>query len=95
MHFIRMHGPESDPTVRVLLVETTRARAVFEGFGSWSQCKLWVMQISEFAISANQLAAIHKRLELKRLATINEVRASLRDLDSVGLRRADSDTGHS
>ena len=93
MHFIRMHGPESDPTVRVLLVETTRAGAVFEGFGTWSQCKLWVMRISEFAISGNQLAAIHKCLELKRLATIDDVRASLRDIDSVGLRRADTDTG--
>ena len=94
MHFIRMHGPEIDPTVRVLLVETTNAEAVYEGFGSWPQCKLWIMQISEFAISGNQLAAIHKRLDLKRLATIQEVRASLFDIDSIGLQRTGLETGH-
>ncbi len=94
MHFIRMHGPESDPTVRVLLVETTKAGAVFEGFGSWSQCKLWILQISEFAVSGRQLVAIHKLLELKRLATIQEVLASPFDLDSLGLQRTDTETGH-
>jgi hypothetical protein len=94
MHFIRMHGPECDPTVRVLLVETTKTGVVFEGFGSWSQCKLWVLQISEFAISGDQLAAIRKRLELKRLASIQEVRTSPFDLQSLGLERTDRETRH-
>jgi hypothetical protein len=89
VHFIRIRGPEIDPTVRVLFVETTGAIAIFEGFGCWSQCKLWIGQISQSVIHGKELAAVRKRLEQNRLATI-EVRASLDDLGSAGFRRADS-----
>ncbi len=88
--FITMHGPESDPTVRVLLVEATGAQAVYEGFGSWSECERWVIQISGSAVPGDQLAAVRKRLGEKRSATIREVLASLDDLDSIGLHRANS-----
>jgi hypothetical protein len=37
-YFIRTHGPEIDPTVRVLLVEISEAQPIYEGFGSLSQC---------------------------------------------------------
>jgi hypothetical protein len=84
-----MNGPESDPTVRVLLVETTGAHSIYEGFGSWSQCRRWVAQITECAIFGDQFAAIEKCLEMKRLATIKEVQVSLYDLESVGFHRAD------
>jgi hypothetical protein len=87
--FIRMHGPEIDPTVRVLLIETSRANTVYEGFGSWSQCERWVAKISGREIPRDQLSLVQKRLELKHLATIEELQASLVDLDSVGLSRAD------
>jgi hypothetical protein len=91
VHLIRIHGPEVEPTVRGLLVETTNALAVYEGFGRWSQWKLWIGQISESVIQRDKLAAAHKRLDQNKMATI-EVRATLDDLDSVGLRRADTST---
>jgi hypothetical protein len=90
VHFIRVSGPESDPTVRVLLVEKTGKQTTYETFGTWSQCWRCVNQISECAIFGDQLAAVEKRLDLKRLATINEVQVSLGRLESAGFRRADS-----
>jgi len=89
VHFMRIKGPESDPTVRVLLVETTKAQAVYEGSGTWSECRRWVTQISECAIFGDQFVAVEKRLELNRLATIEEMQVSLYDLESVGFHRAD------
>jgi hypothetical protein len=85
VHFVRLNGPESHPTVRVLLVETTEAHTIYEGSGTWR----WLIQISEFAIFGDQLAAIEKRLELKRLATIEQISASICDLESIGFLRAD------
>jgi hypothetical protein len=79
-----MRGPKSEPTVRILLVETEGAQAVYEGFGSWSQCERLIVQISGCEISGGQLAAVKKRLELNRLASIQGVLASLQTLDSVG-----------
>jgi len=89
VHFMRIIGPEPDPTVRVLLVETSKAQTIYEGFGTWSQCRRWVTQISECAIFGDQLAVVEKRLELKRLATIEEIEVSLGRLESAGFRRAD------
>jgi hypothetical protein len=37
----------------------------------------------------DQLAVVEKRLELKRLATIEEIEVSLGRLESAGFRRAD------
>lgn len=89
VHFIRTDGRESDPTVRVLLIETSAGQTIYEGFGTWSQCRRWVAQISECAILGDQLAAIQKRLEMKSLATIEEIQVSLNALESAGFRRAD------
>ena len=90
VHFIRMRGPDDNPTVRMLLVETTEAQTVYEGFGYWLQCKGWVAQLSGYDISRDQLATVQRSLNLKRLATIQEIWTSLHDLDSVGFRRVDS-----
>jgi hypothetical protein len=90
VHFIRIQGPEIRPKVLMLFVESTRAEVVYQGLGSWSQCKRWVARISACSIAGDQLAVIEKRLKLKRLATIDEVRASLSDLDSAGFHPAGS-----
>lgn len=88
MHFIRMHGPEAEPMVRVLLVDTC-TQTIYEGFGCWSQCRRWIALVSECPILADQLTAIEKLLEMKRLATIQGMRVSLHDLQAVGFRRVD------
>jgi hypothetical protein len=77
VHFMRINGPERDPTVRILLVETINAQAIYEGFGTWSQCRRRVTQISECVIFGDQLHAVEKRLEMMRLATIEDVEVSL------------------
>jgi len=87
VHFIRMSGHEMDPTVRVILVETTESKTIYEGFGTWRQCKGWIVRVSGCVILADQFAAVHKCLKLNRLATIHEVQASVDDLESVGFRR--------
>jgi hypothetical protein len=93
VHFIRMDGPERDPPIRVLLVETYAGQTIYEGFGTWSQCSQWVVQFSECSILGDQLAAIRKRVEMKRLATIKEVQVSLGTLGSMGFRRANGYAG--
>jgi hypothetical protein len=74
----------------MLLVETSRAQPVYEGFGSWTQCQCWIAQLSGYIILMDQLAAVQKSLDQKRLATIQQIWTSLHDLDSVGFRRVDS-----
>jgi hypothetical protein len=46
VYIIRLHGPENDPMVRVLLVETSKTKSIYEGFGSLSQCERWVVQLT-------------------------------------------------
>jgi hypothetical protein len=88
VYFIRLHGPESDPTIRVLLVETSKARSIYEGFGPWSQCELWIGQLTGWMISRDVLAVLRKRLEQKRLAAIKRVLVSVHDIESIGLQRS-------
>lgn len=89
IHLIRMYERKGTLTVRVMLVETTGAQAVYEGFGSWTKCRRWINQLSSIRISRYELAVIRKLLDQKRLATIREVHASLYDLEALGLQRAD------
>jgi phage major head subunit gpT-like protein len=89
-YFIRLHGPESGPIIRVLLVETSKAKSIYEGFGSWPQCEHWIGQLTGWIIPRDLLAVLRKRLEQKQLATINVVRTSVEDIESVGLSRVDS-----
>jgi hypothetical protein len=90
VHLIRIQGRKGNLTVRVLLVETTSAQAVYEGFGSWPKCRRWINQLSTVRVSKDELAVVQKLLDRKQLATIKEVRASLHDLELLGLHRADS-----
>jgi hypothetical protein len=85
-----MNAQDRDPTVRVILVETTELRTIYESFGTWRECKRWITLVSGCVIHPDQFAAAQKRLKLNRLATINEVEASVNDLELVGFRRAGS-----
>jgi hypothetical protein len=89
VHLIWMSGPESDPTVRVVLVGTG-AQAAYDGVGSWSKCRSWFGQLSSIVISDDELAVIQKALVRNQFATIQGVQASLCDLESLGVHRADS-----
>jgi hypothetical protein len=88
-YFIRLHGPESDLTVRVLLVETVKGQTIYEGFGSWSQCERWIGQLTGWITPRDLLPVLRKRLEQKQLATISVVLASVQDIESAGLSRVD------
>jgi len=87
--FIRMSGPLRDPTVRVLVVETAGARAVYEGMEPWSKCKDWMKQLRGITNPKDKLAEVCKTFKRMQFATIQEAQASLKDLESLGLRRAD------
>jgi hypothetical protein len=84
-YFIRIHGPESDPTVRVLFVETSTAKSIYEGFGSLSQCERWIVQLTGWIITRDVLAVLRKRLKQRRMATIKGVQVSRREIESIGL----------
>ena len=86
---IRMSGPLRDPTVRVLVVGTTGARAVYEGMEPWSKCKDWMKQLRGITNPEAKLAKVCKTFQRMQFATIQEAQASLKDLESLGLRRAD------
>jgi hypothetical protein len=88
-YFIRIHGPEIDPTVRMLLVETSVAQPIYEGFGSLSQCEQWMVQLTGWIIPKDVLSVFRKRIEQKRMATIKGVQVSRREIESIGLQRLD------
>jgi len=81
IHFIRVDGTEKRLTVRILLVVIPGAQVVYEGFGSWSKCIRWIERIPGVSIPKGDWAAARKLLDRKQLATIQEVSASLRDLE--------------
>ncbi len=89
-HLIWISGPQRDPTVRVLLVATAGAQTVYEGLGSWSKFKHWIDPFPGIDIPEDRLTIIQKFLARNQFATIQEVRASLFDLEFLGLHRADS-----
>ncbi len=91
VHLIRVHGRPRTPSLRVILVETTSAQAVYEGFGSWSKCMRWIGELSSIGIRGDELALVRKLLDQERLVTMkDEVRASLDTLELLGLHRVDS-----
>jgi hypothetical protein len=87
--FIWMSGPPHDPNVRVLLVETTGARAVYEGIKRWSKCKRWMERLQGIPNPEDELGQICKTLMRSQFAVIQEAQATLEDLASFGLHRAD------
>jgi hypothetical protein len=88
-YFIRMHGPESGLTVRMLLVEAANERTVYEGIGSWAQCVCWIVQLSGWIVPREMLSLVRKRVEQKQLAAINVMLNDVRDIESAGLSRVD------
>jgi len=84
-----MSGPLRDPKVRVLLVGTTGARDVYEGMKSWSKCKRWIGRLRGTAITEDQLTQVCETFVRTQFAIIQEAQASLEDLKSLGLHRAD------
>lgn len=90
VHFIRVHGPEKNSIVRILLVEMPMPASIYEGFGSWTKCRRWLKKLSHASISVEEWSVVRKRLDRKRLATIQEMTASLHDIDSMGLSRVDT-----
>lgn len=75
--------------VRVLLVGTTGAREVYEGVKPWSKCKHWIGGLGGTAISEDKLTQVCETFVRAQFATIQEAQASLEDLKSLGLHRAD------
>jgi hypothetical protein len=84
-----MSGPLRDPLVRVLLVGTTGVRAVYEGMKPWSKCKHWIGRLPGITISEDELTQVCETFVRAQFAIIQEVPASLEDLKSLGLHRAD------
>jgi hypothetical protein len=84
-----MSGPPQDPKVRVLLVETTGTRAVYEGIQRWSKCKRWMERLQGIANPEDQLGQISKTFMRVQFAVIQDAQATLEDLASFGLYRAD------
>jgi hypothetical protein len=76
--------------VRVMLTRTTSAQVVYAGFRSWARCQRWIKRLSSNLMREDELAMVRKRLRRKRLATTNEVRASVQDIESLGLYRIDN-----
>ena len=87
--FIWMSGPTRDPMVRVLLVGTTGPRAVYEGMKPWSKCKHWIGHLRNTVITEDELTQVREMFVRTQFATIEEAQASLEDLKSFGLHRAD------
>jgi hypothetical protein len=87
--FIWMSGPLRDPMVRVVLVGTNGARDVYEGMKPWSKCKHWIGQLRSTAITEEEFTQVCETFVRAQFATIKEAQASLDDLKSLGLHRAD------
>ena len=87
--FIWISGPLHDPTVRVLLLGSTGAPAVYEGVKRWSKCKRWIGRLQGIPNPGDELAQVSKTFMRAQFAVIQEAHASLQDLASLGLHRAD------
>ena len=83
-----MSGPHRDPMVRILLVGTAGARDVYEGVKPWSKCKHWIGHLRS-TITEDQMTQVCETFVRTQFATIQEAQASLEDLKSLGLKRAD------
>jgi hypothetical protein len=90
VHVMRLHGPEQELTVRILIVETLHGHPIYEGYGSWPQCEHWMAQLSGWLIRRDELIQVRKRVEQDRMATIKQIKTSLCEMESLGLLRVDS-----
>ncbi len=90
IHLIAMSGPRRIPRVRILWVATTSIPAVYEGMGSWSKCVSWMKRLPHIEVSRNEWIQVREAFERNQYTTLHGVRASLHDLESLGLQRVDS-----
>jgi hypothetical protein len=89
IHLIAISGAKRRPKVRMLFVATAGADIVYEGQGSWSKCIRWIQQLTIVNSDKPDLAAAKKEFGRAHYATIPGVRASLLELESMGLQRVD------
>jgi len=89
VHLIAISGSKRRPKVRMLFVETAGADVVYEGQGSWSKCIRWIKQLTVVNSDKPDLAAAKKEFGRGQYATLPEVRASVLDIESMGLQRVD------
>jgi len=87
--FIWMSGPPRDPMVRVLLVGGEGATVVYEGMKPWSKCKRWIGRLRSTSTTNDELTHVCETFVRTQFATIEGAQASLEDLKSLGLHRAD------
>ena len=89
IHMIGISGLQRRPRVRMLFVATEGPHAVYEGQGTWSKCIRWIQQIPFIDITKQDLEAAKREFGRDQYATLPLVRASLLDLESMGLQRVD------
>jgi hypothetical protein len=89
VHLIAISGSQRRPKVRMLFVATGGAHAVYEGQGSWSRCIRWIQQLPSTDLTKQDLAAARKEFGRDQYASLPSVKASLVDLESLGLQRVD------
>ncbi len=76
--------------LRFILIETTRAQAVYEGLGSWSKCMRWIIQLSEVGYHRDKLNSIETLLNKQQsAATAGHICVSLTELEALGFQRVD------
>jgi hypothetical protein len=86
---IRIRKHSGKPTVRLMLVETAKTRAVYERFGTWGQCERWLASFMSSSVAKNKLVGVQKHLGRKNLAIIVSVMVSRCQLECLGFPRAD------
>jgi hypothetical protein len=89
VHLIWMSGPQQDPTVRMLLVASAGARAVYEGLGSWLTFSQWISKFLWKDIQDKRLNIASKILIREKYAAFTELRVPFCELESFGLHRVD------
>jgi hypothetical protein len=89
IHFIAITRPSRSQKVRMLWVSTTGVPAVYEGPGTWSGCVHCVSHLPNSDISENEWIQARELFEKYEYTTLRGVIASLSDLESLGLQRAD------
>jgi hypothetical protein len=88
VYIIRLHGPENDPMVRVLLVETSKTKSIYE-VRIVVAMRAMGRSTHSWIIPRNVLSVLRKRRKQRRMATIKGERVSRREIESIGLQRLD------
>lgn len=89
VHLIWMSGPQRNPTVRMLLVASAGAQAVYEGLGSWLTYSRWISRFLWRDVQLGKLRSVNKILMRDKYAGLRELRIPPGELESCGLLRVD------